>query len=90
MVSPVLAPTGREMSRKRPQVEGSYQRLDAKVVACLQGRADVEPSVRAILDAHAAEQIKAVLLDQGERYRRFNRARFTDLVERLRQHGVLW
>lgn len=70
--------------------EGSYQHLDAVVVAFLQGRQDVESSVRAILDAHGPLQVKAVLLDEGERYRRFNRGRFTDLVERLRQRGILW
>ena len=78
------------MTRRRPPAEGSYQHLDAVVVACLQGRLGVEPSVRAILDSHRAEQIKAVLLYEGDRYRRFNRARFTDLVERLRLRGVLW
>lgn len=69
---------------------GSYQDLDALVVACLQGRRDVQASVHAILDVHPPEQIRSVLLGEGERYRRFNRVRFTDLVERLRQQGVLW
>ncbi len=78
------------MSQRRPQVEGSYQHLDAVVVACLQGRQDVEPSVRAIVSSHRPEQIKAVLLNEGERYRRVNHARFKDLVERLRLRGVLW
>ncbi len=78
------------MSQRRAPAEGSYQHLDAVVVAFLQGRQGVGPSVRTILDSHASEQIKAVFLDQGERYRRFNRRRFTDLVEELRQRGVLW
>ncbi len=78
------------MTRRRAPAEGSYQHLDAVVVACLQGRQAIEPSVRAILGSHAPEQIKTVLLYEGERYRRFNRARFTDLVEELRQRGVLW
>ncbi len=70
--------------------EGSYQHLDAVVIAFLQGRQDVGPSVQAILGSHPPDQIKAVLLDEGERYRRFNRGRFTDLVEELRLRGVLW
>ncbi len=78
------------MSQKRAPGEGSYQHLDAAVVACLQGRAEVEPSVKAILGSHGPDQIKAVFLDEGERYRRFNRARFTELVESLRLRGVLW
>lgn len=69
---------------------GSYQHLDTVVVACLQGRRELEPAVRDILGSHGPDQIKAVLLDEGERYRRFNRARFTDLVEQLRSRGVLW
>lgn len=75
---------------KRTPLDGSYQHLDAAVVACLQGRQDLETSVAAILGSHGREQIQAVLLGEGERYRRFNRARFTDLVEELRGRGVLW
>lgn len=78
------------MTRRRPPQEGSYRHLDAVVVACLQGRRDVEASVRTILESHAPDQIQAVLLDEGERYRRFNRAKFRELVDRLRRHGVLW
>jgi hypothetical protein len=72
------------------RLEGSYQHLNGIVVACLQGREDVESSVRAILESHAPEQVKTVLFNEGERYRRFNRARFQDLVEQLRARGVLW
>ncbi len=75
---------------KRPRLDDSYQHLDAAVVACLQGRAGLDVSVAAILGSHGREQIQAVLLGEGERYRRFNRARFTDLVEELRGRGVLW
>ena len=78
------------MSKRRVPAEGSYQHLDAMVVDCLQGRQGIEPSVRAILNSHGPEQIKAVFLDEGERYRRFNRTRFTDLVEQLRTRGILW
>lgn len=78
------------MSRRRAPTEGSYQHLDAVVVACLQGRRDVGSSVRTIVGSHPPGQIKAVLLYEGERYRRFNRARFSSLVEQLRQRGVLW
>lgn len=78
------------MSKQREPAEGSYQHLDAVVVDCLQGRQAVEPSVKAILSSHGPDQIKAVFLDEGERYRRFNRARFTDLVEQLRAQGILW
>lgn len=78
------------MTRRRAPAEGSYQHLDAAVIAFLQGRVPAEPSVRSILGSHPPEQIKAVLLDEGERYRRFNRARFTDLVEQLRSRGILW
>lgn len=78
------------MSRRRIPFEGSYQHLDSVVVDFLQGRRDVESSVRAILGSHAPDQIKAAFLDGGERYRRFNRGRFTRLVEELRLRGVLW
>lgn len=75
---------------KRPRLDDSYQHLDAAVVACLQGRTDLEASVASILGSHGKEQIQAVLLGEGERYRHFNRAKFTDLVEELRGRGVLW
>ncbi len=78
------------MSQHRAPSEGSYQHLDAAVVAFLQGRRSVEMSVKAILGSHAPEQIKAVFLGEGERYRRFNRMRFASLVEELRLRGVLW
>lgn len=81
---------GHSLHPKRAPLEGSYQHLDSVVVDFLQGRQGVEPSVRAILDTHGAEQIKAVLLNEGERYRRFNRMRFANLVEELRLRGVLW
>ncbi len=78
------------MSQHRSPSEGSYQHLDAVVIAFLQGRQAVEPSVKAILGSHGPDQIKAVLLGEGERYRRFNRMRFASLVEELRLRGVLW
>ncbi len=78
------------MSHRRSPNEGSFQHLDGLVIACLQGREEVEPSVRAILGSHRPDQIKAVFLGEGERYRRFNRARFTHLVEELRLRRVLW
>ncbi len=76
--------------QKRTPSEGSYQHLDAVVIACLQGRRDVDSAVAAILASHRREQVQAIFLGEGERYRRFNRARFTDLVEQLRHRGVLW
>lgn len=76
--------------RKRTPLDDSYQHLDAAVVSCLQGRRNVDACVAAILGSHGREQIQAVLLGEGERYRRFNRARFGELVERLRMRGVLW
>ncbi len=76
--------------QKRAPPEGSYQHLDRVVIACLQGRRDVDSAVAAILESHGREQIQAVFLGEGERYRRFNRAKFTDLVEQLRYRGVLW
>lgn len=78
------------MSQRREPSEGSYQHLDSVVVDFLQGRQSVDPSVRAILGSHGPDQIKAVFLGEGERYRRFNRARFGELVEQLRMRGVLW
>ncbi len=78
------------MSRKRPLSEGSYQHLDGAVVACLQGRRDIDTSVQTILGSHPPDQIKAILLNEGERYRRVNHARFADLVGQLRLRGVLW
>ena len=77
------------MRRKRAPLEGSYRHLDGIVVAFLRGKQDAETSVRAVLDSHSANQVKAVLFNEGERYRRFNRARFRDLVEQLRLLGVL-
>jgi hypothetical protein len=81
---------GETVTQQRVQLEGSYQHLNGVVVACLQGREDVESSVRTILESHRPEQVKTVLFNEGERYRRFNRERFRDLVERLRLRGVLW
>ncbi len=78
------------MTRPRAPLDGSYQQLNAIVVAFLQGRWETEPAVRAILESHRPEQIKAVLFNEGERYRRFNHARFRRLVEELRLRGVLW
>ncbi len=76
--------------RKHTPLDDSYQHLDTAVVAYLQGRRDVDASVAAILDSHGRDQIQAVLLGEGERYRRFNHARFGELVEQLRMRGVLW
>ena len=81
---------GKTVTRSSVPFEGSYQHLNGIVIAFLQGRQDVETSVRAIVDSHSLDQVKAVLFNEGERYRRFNRARFRDLVERLRTRGVLW
>lgn len=78
------------MTRKRAPLDGSYQHLNEAVVAALQGREDLESATRLILATHSPEQIRAVLYDEGERYRRFSHERFHDLVERLRMHGVLW
>lgn len=78
------------MSRRRVPAEGSYHHLDSAVVAFLQGRQDLEPCVKTILGSHGGNQIKAVLLDEGERYRRFSRERFSELVEQLRLRGVMW
>ena len=78
------------MTQHRALVDGSYHQLNAVIVAFLQGRQDAETSVRAILDSHSPEQVKAVLFNEGERYRRFNHERVGELVERLRMRGVLW
>lgn len=78
------------MTRKRAPLDGSYQHLNELVVAALQRREDLDSAARAILATHSAEQIRAVLHDEGERYRRFSHERFHALVERLRMHGVLW
>jgi hypothetical protein len=78
------------MTRKRAPLDGSYQHLNAVVTAALQGREDLESAASAILATHSPEQIKAVLYGEGEKYRRFSRERFRDLVERLRNRGVLW
>lgn len=75
---------------KRTTLDGSYQHLDSTVVACLQGRAELGACVASILGSHGKEQIQAVLLGEGERYRRFNHTRFGELVEELRSRGVLW
>jgi hypothetical protein len=69
------------------RVEGSYRHLNAIVVAFLQWRQYAETSVRGTLDSRSAEQVKAVLFNEGERYRRFNHERFRDLLERLRMEG---
>ncbi len=78
------------MSKPRIPLDGSYQHLNATVVAFLQGRQTADASVRAILASHGPDQIQAVLFNEGERYRRFNHARFRELVELLRLRGVLW
>lgn len=78
------------MTRKRPPLDGSYQHLNGVVIAALQGREDVESAAKALVATHSPEQIKAVLYEEGERYRRFSHERFRDLVERLRMRGVLW
>lgn len=78
------------MAPRREPFDGSYRHLDRIVIACLQGRQDTADSVEAIVDSHSPTQVKAVLLSEGERYRRFNHTRFSDLVEELRQRGILW
>ncbi len=78
------------MTRQTAPLEGSYRHLNEIVVAFLQGREDVETCVRAILGSHSPDQVKAVLFNEGERYRRFNHRKFRDLVERLRMRGALW
>jgi hypothetical protein len=78
------------MTRKRAPLEGSYQHLNEVIIAALQGRADTRSAATAIVATHCPEQIKAVLFNEGERYRRFNRAKFRDLVELLRLLGILW
>lgn len=78
------------MSRKRAPLVGSYQHLNAVVIAALQGREDMESATNTIVATHSPEQIKAVLYGEGEKYRRFSRERFRELAERLRMRGVLW
>ncbi len=78
------------MTRKRAPLDGSYQHLNGVVIAALQGREDMESAAKAIVATHSPEQIKAVLYNEGERYRHFSHERFRDLVERLRMRGVLW
>lgn len=78
------------MARKRAPLDGSYQHLNEVVVAALQGREDLESATKAIVATHSPEQIRAILYDEGERYRRFSHERFHELVERLRMRGVLW
>lgn len=78
------------MTRKAAPPEWSYQHLDRDVIAFLRGRKDIESALRAILDSHSREQIRAVLFNEGERYRRFNHQKFRELVERLRLRGILW
>ena len=86
----VCVVAGGELTRKRQPDSGSYQDPNAVVVAYLQGRTDQDSAARNILDTHSPEQIRAVLYEEGERYRRFNRSRFRDLVDQLRLRGVLW
>lgn len=81
---------GHVLTRPRPALDGSYQQLNYVVVAFLQGRLDTETSVQVIMESHSPKQVKAVLFNEGERYRRFNHARFRELVEQLRLRGVLW
>lgn len=78
------------MPRKEAPAEGSYQHLDRMVIALLQGRVSEDIGVQTILDTHGREQIRAVLFNEGERYRRFNHEKFRDLVEQLRLRGILW
>jgi hypothetical protein len=75
------------MTRKRAPPDGSYQHLNEIVIASLQGREDMETATEAIVATHSPEQIRAVLFNEGERYRRFNHERFRDLLERLRMEG---
>lgn len=85
-----VAGRGETVTQHRAPIEGSYGHLNAIVVAFLQGRVELSSSIRTILASHSPEQVKAVLLNEGERYRRFNRARFRELVEALRLRGALW
>lgn len=46
-------------------------------------------SVRAILDPHSPQQVKAVPFNEGERYGRFSHAKFVDLIEHLQLLRIL-
>ena len=78
------------MPSKGAERTGSRARLDAEVLAALEGGKELAFVVRIILRGHRPAEIRDVLYLEGARYRRLNGPAFRELVEGLRLAGVLW
>ena len=77
------------MNRRMPRPEDvSRHHIDATVISFLQGERDTDWTEVSLVTLHPREEIRLVLRENADRYRRVNEPRFLELVGRLRSQGV--
>jgi len=77
------------MNRRMPRPEDvSRYHIDATVVGFLQGDRDADWTEVSLVTLHPREEIRLVLKENADRYRRLDQARFLELLGRLRSQGV--
>ena len=79
------------MNRRMPRPEDvSRDHIDATVTGFLKGERDADWTEVSLLTLHPREEIRIVLGANVERYKGIDKARFRELLLRLRTHGVPW
>ena len=77
------------MTRRMPRPEDvSRDHIDATVIGFLQGERDADWTEVSLVTLHPREEIRLVIKENADRYRRLNEARFLELLGRLRSQGV--
>ena len=77
------------MKRGMPRPEDvSRDHIDATVIGFLQGERDADWTEVSLVTLHPREEIRLVIKENADRYRRLNEARFLELLGRLRSQGV--
>ena len=77
------------MTRGMPRPEDvSRDHIDATVIGFLQGERDADWTEVSLVTLHPREEIRLVIKENADRYRRLNEARFLELLGRLRSQGV--
>jgi len=67
----------------RPE-DVSRDHIDATVIGFLQGERDADWTEVSLVTLHSREEIRLVLKENADRYRRLDEARFLELLGRLR------
>ena len=77
------------MNRRMPRPEDvSRQHIDSTVISFLQGERDADWTEVSLVTLHPREEIRLVIKENADRYRRLDQPRFLELLGRLRSQGV--